>query len=201
MINGSDLTALAARRRKLADQAVGLLAAALVFGVVAADGHYRVFAGLVAIVSLGGAGFISYLYVAAGDGIRRGADDLIVHRYPYERRDDRASRLVAKRARAIGTPAYRRRLATGLRRRVDAGERLASIQMASHTAVALSENRDLVDAIAVQVEQGKGDPATLVKLDSLLRAPHLSDDLTPDAEAEALEVELQRISDALHQVT
>ena len=52
--SGSDLTMLAARRRKLADQALALLAAAVVFGAVAADGRYRVFAGLVALVSVGG---------------------------------------------------------------------------------------------------------------------------------------------------
>jgi len=197
VLSGSDLTALVARRRRLADQAAGLLAAAVVFGGVAASGNFRVFTGLVAIVSLAGAAFMSYLYVAAGDGIRRGADELILHRYPYGQRDDRASRLVAKRARSIDTPRYRRRLAAGLRRRVDAGERLAGIQMASHTAVTLAGNRPLVDDIADRVEDGMGDTATLVRIDRLLRAPNLTEDMTQDAEVDALETELQRISAAL----
>ena len=194
MWSGFDLTDLAAERRKLADRALGLLAAAVVCGAIAASGHYRVFMGLVAVASLGGAGFMSYLYVAAGDGVRRGADDLILHRYPYDQRDDRTSRLVAKRARSIDTPAYRRRLATGLRRRA---AEPARTPIASHTAQTLAENRTLVDQIADQVEQGKGDAATLVQVDRLLRAPHLSDDLTQDAEVEALAVELRRISEAL----
>jgi hypothetical protein len=197
VLSGSDLTALAAQRRRLADQALGLLAAAVVFGGVAATDHLRVFAGLVAVASLVGAAFMAYLYVAAGDGIRRGADELILHRYPYDQRDDRVSRLVAKRARRIDTPGYRRKLALGLRRRVDAGERSAGTPIASHTAHALTDDRALVEGIATRLEQGAGDAATLVQVDRLLRAPHLSDDLTQGAEVEALGVELQRISEAL----
>jgi hypothetical protein len=197
VLSGSDLTALVAQRRRLADQGFGLLAAAVVFGVVALSGHYRVFTGLVALVSLAGAAFMSYLYVAAGDGIRRGADELILQRYPYDQRDDRVSGLVAKRARSIGTPAYRRRLATGLRRRVDAGERGAGIQIASHTAITLAGRRPLVDDIADRVENGMGDTVTLVRVDRLLRAPNLTEDMTQDAEADALAAELQRIAAAL----
>lgn len=197
MLSGSDLTALAAQRRKLADQALGLLAAAVVFGGVAVSGHFRVFTGLVAVVSLAGAAFMSYLYVAAADGIRVAADELILHRYPYDQRDDRASRIVARRARAIGSPGYRRKLVVGLRRRMVASDHWAGRPIAVHTAQTLADQRALVDSIASQVEQGRGDPATLVKLDRLLRAPNLSDDLTQDAEVQALEVELQRIADAL----
>ena len=156
MWSGFDLTDLAAERRKLADRALGLLAAAVVCGAIAASGHYRVFLGLVAVASLGGAAFMSYLYVAAGDGVRRGADDLILHRYPYDQRNDRTSRLVAKRARSIDTPAYRRRLATGLRLRT--AEHPTRTPIASHTAQTLAENRTLVDRIADQIEQGHGRP-------------------------------------------
>ncbi len=192
-----DLTDLAAERRKLADRVLGLLTAAVVSGAVAVSGHYRVFAGLVAIASLGGAAFMTYLYIAANDGIRRCADEFILHRYPYDRHDDRTSRLVAKRARSIDTPAYRRKLATGLRRRMAVSGHWAGRPIAKHTAHTLSDHQTLIDSIATRVEQGQGDPATLVKLDRLLRAPNLTDDFTQDAEIDALEVELQGIADAL----
>jgi hypothetical protein len=194
---GSDLTTLAAQRRKLADQAAGLLVAAVVFGAVAVTGHFRVFTGLVAVVSLAGAAFLGYLYNAAADGIRRGADDLILHRYPYEQRDDRVSRIVAKRVKTVDSRAYRRNLALGLRRRVYASEHPATMPIASHTAQGLAEHRALVDSIADRIEQGNGDPATLVQVGRFLRAPHLTADMTPDSEAEALEVELRRIDEAL----
>jgi hypothetical protein len=197
VLSGSDLTALAAQRRKLADQALGLLAAVVVFGAVAASDHFRVFTGLAAVVSLAGAGVMSYLYAAAADDVRVAADELILHRYPYDHRDDRASRIVARRARTIDSPGYRRKLGVGLRRRMAASEHRPGRPIAMHTAQTLSDHRSLVDGIAAGIQEGKGDPATLVKLDRLLRAPNLSDDLTQDAEIEALEVELQRIADAL----